>query len=531
MIRARLTALALALIFVVAPVALTVPAAQAAPQAAPLAGSVLCSMFPEGSSQRTACETAAAVGKDIAFPGSGLASQVFRDFTPTGIIEDWATGLAQGSASMLEGMQLMLLGATMPDLSDPWFRSAYAITFGLGLVATAFALLGAASQMAAGGDPTRRPDVIETVRSAGLRMGLFVPMVVLLPFLVSMLSNLSYRMAATFGAEANKDASNAIEWYVTTLANAGSPDEVVIGGALGLMFMSGVVFIAAFTALVELTIAEFGLYLVLLIMPVLLALGVNPKWRRGASMAGGALAGILLVPVLIFFSFWVLWGMVAIPQAEDAGPMEVFRGLLLIGAGALLAVAVPVLIGVLLPYLATGGNELSSAASSAGYKASGIGSRLGGAVQKMMPSGGGSGRSPSSPGWSANTKTRTPGGSNSVSAAGSGTSATSTAGARSTNPAKGKSRAGAEKSGQPATTGAGAQTVAGAVNGPREGAQAGMQAGKVAGPKGMAAGAAVGAVAGAVAGPVKGATQGAQAQAQQGLKRTTPKKGSEDGDA
>ncbi|WP_409142113.1 hypothetical protein [Cellulosimicrobium sp. RS] len=500
--------------------------ASPAPAALPAgpASDTLCQLLPEGVAQ-TACKGVGSV-VDPTNPGGvvdagGLVGALFEGFTAKNLMQEWAVGTAIAAAKMLDGMQSLLLNLSRPNLRADWFLSHYGVMWALGLIVMAFVLVPVATKLGAAGDARRRPEVVASLREAGVRAVFFMPAVMLLPTLVWVLSQLSYRLAAIFGGQSTEDAAAAVKWFVDVLAKTNDPESVMIGGSMSLLVLGAIAYFAAFTATVEMVIASYGLYLVLLLGPVLLALAIHPRFRKLASIAGTVLASLLLVPPIIFFGFWVLWGMVG-GALDASSPTDAFRGVLLIGIGTLAVVALPVLVGIVTSMVvgSSTGDDLGSATRSVNHGAVGVGQKLAQGMQKLGGARGGS------------TGGSGAGAGRGAVPAGAMTAATGPGGqgdgpgAAATSQKNQKSKRGEQSApfsyspgGGAVDSTAGAGAAVGAKDGPVKGAQTGAQMGKAAGPKGMAAGAAIGGAAGAVGGPAEGAIKGTQSQLKESLER------------
>lgn len=502
------------------------PAAAARVATAPVQSS-LCGLIPTDTAKNL-CNAAGAVGKSV-LPEQ--VTTVFEAFTPQNILETWAIGMAQSSASLLQGMQTLLLNATMPDFSSGWFITRYCIMFGLGLIIMAFVLVRVTSHMAAGGDSNQRPEVLVVMREAGARAIFFVPVVTIVPSLVYLLSKMSYGMAAVFGDQSTKSAKTAIQWYTEALGASTDPRTVVTGGVLSLFVLAGIVFVGAMGAMVEMVIAEYGLFVALLLLPLLFAIAINPRWRKAATIIITTIIALLLVPAAIFFAYWVLWGMIGDLPGSD--PIEVFKGMLLIGVGTLAVIALPVLLGFLIGALmdsAPAERAIATGGRVTGASTSMVTRGLGGLKRSAATMGsggrgagsfGGRGAAPAMNASPAGPRT------NGAVPTASGAAATNTPGARSMS---GSGRGSAGKASQE-TAGTGMAT--GAATGAQKGASTGADAGmKVAGPKGAAVGGAVGAGAGAVTGPAAGAAKGTREQLSGGLggRHSRTEGGKRDGD-
>jgi hypothetical protein len=110
------------------------------------------------------------------------------------------------------------------------------------------------------------------------------------------------------------------------------------------------VFLAALAALIELQVANFGLYVLTLLAPVLGGLAVYPQWRRPLSIVLGGLVAVMLTPAVLFFAYWVMWGAAAGVGREAPGAGR-FGLMMFVMTASIVAVFVPVLVGMMMPLL------------------------------------------------------------------------------------------------------------------------------------------------------------------------------------
>lgn len=344
-----------------------------------------CKLLPKAA--RAACDAAAGVASHV--PGVGAvvagansaagladsAAKTLEKFNPANIPETWAKAAARSSADVLAGTQSVMLELSHPNLKQQWFSRQYAVVWGIGLVLMAFSLVFTGAKLAQGG-----PDAADALRSAGVRATSFMPVCTIMPALVALLVALSYELAGWFGHQATGEAQTAIHWYVKSLASMQGMDGI-LGGAMSLLVVAGLVFLGAFVGMFELQVAQYGIYVVTLLMPALLGISVYPPARKAAVRVAAVLGGFLLAPVVMFFCYWVSWSVVG--GVKDATtPMAVLNGSITVAVSAWAAVSVPVILWFVVPKFVgagghTGGPMSGTAAkAAAGSAVSGAGSRL-----------------------------------------------------------------------------------------------------------------------------------------------------------
>ncbi len=294
-----------------------------------------------------------------ATPLAMRAQETLKQFTPAGIVDEWAKSAAVGSTELLATLQKQLLDSTKPELRGAdWWGSRYAVCYALGLVVMAFSLTAAMGRLARGG-----PEAALLAREAMSRAVLYVPVVVAMPALVMIGVDAVNALAHWFGTETAPEAGSAIKVYVDTMAEMNDVGGLS-GGALTLLVFAGIIFLAAVVALFELAFAGFAVYLLTLLFPILAGLAVNPRWRGAAFKLMGGLAGALLTPAALFFGFWVLWGAFGGSRAAEPGA-DRFGLLVFVAVGTIACVSAPIVLGMVVGNLIAGGGHDTMAGSRA----------------------------------------------------------------------------------------------------------------------------------------------------------------------
>lgn len=362
------------------------------------------------------------VGDAVLDPGGALKKAAMDKFNPANMIEEWAKTIGESSASLLSQMQKIMLSASQPNLANKWFNAEYLVMLGLGIILAAFALVRATAALARGG-----PEAVLLARSVFNATVLYIPVVACAPLVIDTLVQITYGLAQWFGGKASTSGGDAITAYLTTLAQLDDPADSLVGGVLSLLVIAGATFLGALVGLFELMIATLGVYLLTLLLPPLIALGVYPPWRSKAWGVAGALVGVAFVPPVLFLAYWTVWGAFEEFAGKDLGTMESLGTLAFVCVATLAAVLAPLVVGYLLAHVVPDGNHGGHTRLAAGTgiaaagaartgarmsrmataRAVGRGSNGGGGVNRLngarggrhagQPTDGGSGRPPRPP--------------------------------------------------------------------------------------------------------------------------------------
>lgn len=285
-------------------------------------------------------------------PASGLKKLAMDKFNPANMIEEWAKTIGESSASLLSQMQKIMLSASKPNLANKWFNAEYLVMLGLGIILAAFALVRATAALARGG-----PEAVLLARSVFNATVLYIPVVACAPLVIDTLVQITYGLAQWFGVKASASGGDAITAYLTTLANLDDPSDTLVGGVLSLLVIAGATFLGALVGLFELMVATLGVYLLTLLLPPLIALGVYPPWRNKAWGVAGALVGVAFVPPVLFLAYWTVWGAFEEFGGTKLGTMESLGTLAFVCVATLAAVLAPLVVGYLLAHVVPDGNH------------------------------------------------------------------------------------------------------------------------------------------------------------------------------
>jgi hypothetical protein len=269
------------------------------------------------------------------------ASHVFGSFMPSDPVSDWASSAGKSSARALAQVQTSMIKMGQPHFLDSWWLTRYGVTFGIGLVIMAGTVTFLAARLSAHG-----PEGYRMLRQAGISASLYVPAMALLPAAADIVVQTIYALTDWFAQQTTADSGTAIAAYVKVLNDMGDPNKFALG-ALGLLLFAGIAFVAAVLAMIENATATFGAQLLMLMVPAIAAIAVYPPARKPLSRIGGIIGGLLLTPVLLFLSYWTVWGAAASLMTGHAPdpPMT----MLFVAVGSLVAISAPAVLGMLAP--------------------------------------------------------------------------------------------------------------------------------------------------------------------------------------
>src|SRR5699024_3702190 len=186
----------------------------------------------------------------------------------------------------------------------------------------------------------------ELATTSALRFVLFAPISASIPMIGLWISDLAADLGSGFFSVAQAEVSKSLEWVIGVLAGLSLSSQLIPGGSavvVGLMLF----LVAALGAIVlELLAAKYIIALVLLFLPVLFAMSINPAWEAGVKKATGVLVGAWLTPAALFFVWAGTWQLVSGPLAPEDTLIRICTLLV----GLLVSLAAPMAIGVVLSH-------------------------------------------------------------------------------------------------------------------------------------------------------------------------------------
>lgn len=448
-------------------------------------------------------------------PSTAAGVQPTSSSTPSTAAEEWASEAAKEVPPLLKTVEDRY--RTTPNMRTG-FVTAYSFMFGIGIIIFCFMLVmqvGRASRES----PEARAEFMQSLP----KFVLYVPVMSLVPaFVYWIYGQIASPMITAMGEQSWPAATG----FISQFTDAVMKDPLALVGMVGGPIIAILVFLGMIVVLVlwliEHMVAEFGVYLLTVLIPVAAALSLNPRWYKMLGRVGGVIIGCMLVPVITRFGLWVMWLAMGDKMADSSENLLV--RLLWLGVVFGLATSAPMLLSYISPHVlpqggttsAGGGGSARGAAHGAMSSGQDAISRLTNTLKssKSSPDEVASEAGPSAVGGdmpaTAPAAGSAPGATSAGSAASTSTTATSS-GATAATGSGAAAGAGSGASAGAAAGGAGAGAAGGAGAAAGSGAAsaaAGSGAASAAAGSGAAAGAGAAAAAGSVAGPV-GAAIGA----------------------
>src|SRR5699024_4262503 len=139
----------------------------------------------------------------------------------------------------------------------------------------------------------------------------------------------------------------------------GNMDDTManVGGALGAIIVAALIGIAALIVLALLMLATWGLNVLSLFVPVVLAMYVYPPWRPAAKKLAGIIMGLLLMPAMINIIYWVFWA--ASKDAINGAAGDVFGVVMFMVVGAIMMALAPIIAAWIIPMVVPEGGAMA----------------------------------------------------------------------------------------------------------------------------------------------------------------------------
>lgn len=304
------------------------------------------------------CGAATAGGSKIVGAAAGVA-KTLASWTPSGVIDQWAKSLAVAAVGKLSAIQTVLLSTATPHVVGGWFSPMYGVMLGMGIVAMAVALTVATGKLSRGG-----PEAAMLAKDAWGRAFFFMPVVTLAPGAIALFAGMVIGLSKWFGNSASAKAHSAITAFNHMMDSVNAPTSQFQGGTTELLVVSLFIFLGAFFAWLEISLSSYGVYICTLLFPVLFAISVYPPWRRMAQKLTGVLIGLLIMPLVVFFGFWVLWGAAhGLTHWTGGTPAQRSGMLSVVCVAACVTAIVPWMLYMLMPHVSPEAHALTSPVS------------------------------------------------------------------------------------------------------------------------------------------------------------------------
>ncbi|MEO3756511.1 hypothetical protein [Streptomyces sp. B6B3] len=261
------------------------------------------------------------------------------DIVPDSFIEEWVKGMAESTVSLLTYIQALGERVTAPAFDQRWWASQYATSFGLSLIVLAFLLVWITAQFVASGSSATATDLF---RQSGWRLVFVVPLISAGPLILLHLQVAANDLARVFADEGTAHAESAVERLMDLIVdNAG--DWGAFGGTVLALLLFLFILCLGLVTLIEMAVAQWGLHLGALLVPLALVAWVYPPWSGTLRRLTSLIAGLMLLPAFIYFFFNTIWSSFDSLLAADNGD-DGLSVLLFLAVGLLMIDAFPMVV-------------------------------------------------------------------------------------------------------------------------------------------------------------------------------------------
>ena len=259
--------------------------------------------------------------------------------------EQWARESASSAGELAQ--QVGTQFENPPSATQRDYAQVFSLTFAIGLIILAFTLM---LQIARA---SRGPVMMAELRDNLPRFVLYVPMMLAVPGLVYMLGDFTHQLGVTFAQQSGASFGQLMGAIGDQLVR--NPAQVLdllsVGPVVALIMLIVFIVVQVLWLIMDVA-AAFGVYLLVVALPISAALSLYPSNRTMLSRTIGVLIGVSLVPAVTRAGWWLMW----LIQADTlaAGALDLFTMLKLLVI-MILAVSSPVLLGYLMPHILPGG--------------------------------------------------------------------------------------------------------------------------------------------------------------------------------
>jgi hypothetical protein len=266
------------------------------------------------------------------------------DVVPDNFIEEWVKGMAESTVSLLSYIQALGERVAAPAFDQRWWASQYATSFGLSLIVLAFLLVWITAQFAASGSSATAADLF---RQSGWRLVFVVPLISAGPLILSHLQVAANDLARVFADEGKAHAESAVERLMDLIVDKAG-DWGAFGGTVLALLLFLFILCLGLVTLIEMGVAQWGLHLGALLVPLALVAWVYPPWSGTLRRLTALIAGLMLLPAFVYFFFNTVWSSFDSLLAADHGGDGV-SVLLFLVVGLLMIDAFPLIVMWLMP--------------------------------------------------------------------------------------------------------------------------------------------------------------------------------------
>ena len=247
------------------------------------------------------------------------------------------------------------------------FFTIYSVTFAIGVVIFAV-MMGLQLSRASHDSPRARAELLDALP----KYVVWAPLVSIAPAVVVWLWNDVAQPMATISM---KQSLTGMKQFLSALGKQFLADPLWFLDAGGTVLVGFLLIIASVLAviawIIEDMVAEWGIYVLTILIPITSALALNPKWSRMMTRITGVIIGCMLTPVVTRVLFWIMWLMMADKMNGEGVFFMKMINLVVIMA---LSCSTPIVLSYVLP------NVLPTGSTTYG----GAGGNSRGHVQDMM---------------------------------------------------------------------------------------------------------------------------------------------------
>ncbi len=230
-------------------------------------------------------------------------TDALADVVPENFVEEWVKGMAESTVGLLSYIQDVGEEVSQPAFDQEWWASQYATSFGLSLLLLAVLLVWITGRFAASGSSVTGADLL---RQSGWRLVFVVPLISAGPVILLELQLAANHIARAFADEGSEHAGNAVERLMDLIVEQAG-DWGVFGGTVLALLLFLCILCLGLVTLIELAVAQWGLHLAALLVPLVLVAWVYPPWSAGLRRLAALLGGLMLLPAFIYFFFHTIW--------------------------------------------------------------------------------------------------------------------------------------------------------------------------------------------------------------------------------
>ncbi|MDT0446823.1 hypothetical protein RM779_30135 [Streptomyces sp. DSM 41886] len=230
-------------------------------------------------------------------------TDALADVVPDNFVEEWVKGMAESTVGLLSYIQGVGEEVSQPAFDQEWWASQYATSFGLSLLLLALLLVWITGRFAASGSSASGADLL---RQSGWRLVFVVPLISAGPVILLELQLAANHLARAFADEGTEHAGNAVERLMDLIVEQAG-DWGVFGGTVLALLLFLCILCLGLVTLIELALAQWGLHLAALLVPLVLVAWVYPPWSAALRRLAALLGGLMLLPAFIYFFFHTIW--------------------------------------------------------------------------------------------------------------------------------------------------------------------------------------------------------------------------------